>query len=570
MMAFATDIQRLRRSDGVQDRRALVIGVSEYEDKALRLPFCVADATRLEAVLKNRGYQVTALHDPSSAAVEPALRALVDGADEDDLLLFYFSGHGTLVDNRPYLVLADTPNTDEGLAQRGVPLARVLEILRGLPRWVVVFLDACHMGADVEPHVSVEPDVGKSTSHGVQRDGGFALLSGSTTMGITQDTDGAGVFSRWLIGGLEGEAADPDGGVQFSTLAQHVQRGVASWRTSPQGRAKLSTQMPVLRLEMTDLPLLPPNDYIELYPAATQGINAAAFSPSGHRLATACQDGSVRLSDPVTGQPLLEIGPLDGWPTSVAFEPTGRRFASLTNAATGTIRLWNVADGSLFSETPLATTAAAIAWSPDGRSVAVASADGLQICAADALGRLDGPRALAGHDGAVQAVAFAPDGQLISGGADGTARIWNTATGECLAVLPHDGPVLAVASSPDGRMLATGGSDGTASPALVNVPRVWNRATRDVAARLAGHTGAVSTIAFAPDGNRVATAGQDGRARVWSVGDGHLLRELTVEVPHQANPPEVHAVVFAPRGDRLFVGFADGRGRLYQLAPPAR
>jgi WD40 repeat protein len=73
-------------------------------------------------------------------------------------------------------------------------------------------------------------------------------------------------------------------------------------------------------------------------------------------------------------------------------------------------------------------------------------------------------RTLPAHDFRVDHVTFSPDGILLAtGGTDGTAGVWDAATGECLGILSgHTGEVVAVAFSPDGRLLATASSDGTA------------------------------------------------------------------------------------------------------------
>ena len=77
-------------------------------------------------------------------------------------------------------------------------------------------------------------------------------------------------------------------------------------------------------------------------------------------------------------------------------------------------------------------------------------------------------RALDGHTGGVASVAVAPDGSwLVSGGADGTVRIWDVATWRERALLAgHTGGVASVAVAPDGSWLVSGGADGTV--------RIWD------------------------------------------------------------------------------------------------
>ncbi|WP_261556340.1 P-loop NTPase fold protein, partial [Frankia tisae] len=80
----------------------------------------------------------------------------------------------------------------------------------------------------------------------------------------------------------------------------------------------------------------------------------------------------------------------------------------------------------------------------------------------------------------------------------------------------HDGGVLAVAVTPDGQQIITGGDDGTA--------RVWDLADGTPRRRLVGHTAAVHGVAVTPDGAEVVSVGADGTIRVWNLGSGRQVR----------------------------------------------
>ncbi|HSF80281.1 MAG TPA: hypothetical protein VLA49_03550, partial [Anaerolineales bacterium] len=70
------------------------------------------------------------------------------------------------------------------------------------------------------------------------------------------------------------------------------------------------------------------------------------------------------------------------------------------------------------------------------------------------------------HVAPATSISFSPDGQLaISGGDDGSARVWEARTGAELVRLQHDDPVTSVAFSPDGELAISGSADGSA--------RVW-------------------------------------------------------------------------------------------------
>src|SRR5262249_54852212 len=108
-------------------------------------------------------------------------------------------------------------------------------------------------------------------------------------------------------------------------------------------------------------------------------------------------------------------------------------------------------------------------------------------------------------------VAFSPDGKtVVTGGLDGTARLWDAATGEPVgAPMRHEGKVWAVTFSPDGSMVLTGGMDGTA--------RLWDATTGRPIAPPLQRGGRVRAVAFSPDGRRIVTGCGDNTARLWDL-----------------------------------------------------
>ena len=121
---------------------------------------------------------------------------------------------------------------------------------------------------------------------------------------------------------------------------------------------------------------------------------------------------------------------------------------------------------------------------------------------------------LIGHRHEVTSVAWSPDGtRLASGSRDGTAKVWEAASGrELLTLRGIAGQVLSVSWSPDGQRLATGNQDGMA--------RVWDATGGRELLALMGDTAPVLSVAWSPDGTRLATGSEDGTAKVWEAAGG--------------------------------------------------
>jgi WD40 repeat protein len=241
-------------------------------------------------------------------------------------------------------------------------------------------------------------------------------------------------------------------------------------------------------------------------------INSLAFSPDGGLIASGSFYGDLCIWDRATGKlvrRLVHPSKIDSrsWATSIAFSPDGKNLASNKH---GRASLWDVRSGQHLRdlETSSSGRVCSLAFAPDGKLLAFAGEKGIwlyDLCTENCW-------PIPGPTGPMTAVAFSRDGKnLVSGGVDKIARIWDINSERELWRIGLPEAVVDVALSYDGKMLAA----QTKKEIFL-----WEVVSRREFRRFQAERH-LRSLVFSPDGTKLASANV-----VWNVTTGKEVCQL--------------------------------------------
>lgn len=277
-------------------------------------------------------------------------------------------------------------------------------------------------------------------------------------------------------------------------------------------------------------------------------VGVAVYSPDGSRIATAGEDGNVRIWDAESGENILTLSGHEGPVYEVIFDGSGGRIA--TAGEDGTARIWNALTGEMEKTfNGQQESIVGLAFSPDEKWLAIGGVDGSAL-----LWQLDTGRQMQrfiGHDDVVISSAFTPDGtELVTSSFDSKLIFWDMESGEKLRTWEGEFDNLVFAS--DGKRLIANFSEGA---------KILDVETGEALLTSGGHTNLVYTAAIDPEWTRIATAGLDRKVVISDAETGRILFTLS---GHTGAILDVH---FSPDGKHLVTASVDGTARVWSMEP---
>ncbi len=255
-------------------------------------------------------------------------------------------------------------------------------------------------------------------------------------------------------------------------------------------------------------------------------VNSVAFSPTGEHLLTGAEDALAMIWDLAPERAILSLSGHESHINSAVFSPDGQRIVTasedrtlkLCDAKTGhELGTLTIEQSTLSPSMMVWASLEFVAFSPDGRVVLTGSRDGNVL-----LWRpnyLTEPTSVLENVAAPTFSAFSRDSQgFVAGGPNGIAAIRELNGTTVVSLVGHTAALLSAVFSPDGGRALTASDDGTA--------RIWDAATGRELARCLGHTNSVFAAIFTGDGQRVITSGPDNTIRLWDASTGRELKRI--------------------------------------------
>jgi uncharacterized caspase-like protein len=212
------------------------VGINEYKNTKLNLNFAREDAQSFSKLIKDASHQLfknVELHtlydkEATREKILKKLDELSSKVNQEDVLIFYYAGHGSMNDNKFYFIptessrLYDASSLHKEAIEAGV-LQDKFKNIKALKQLII--MDACQSGGSVELLATRGASEEKAIAQ-LSRSAGIHVMAsaGSEQFATEFVSLGHGLFTYVLIKALQGEAdgAPKDGKVTIYELKSYI------------------------------------------------------------------------------------------------------------------------------------------------------------------------------------------------------------------------------------------------------------------------------------------------------------------------------------------------------------
>jgi cytochrome c len=311
--------------------------------------------------------------------------------------------------------------------------------------------------------------------------------------------------------------------IAIAASAQAQLRGhggpVRALAVSPDGTLAISGSFDTSAIRWS----LERNAAVEVLRFHEGAVNAVAYLPDG-RVATAGEDSRIALWRPGEPQPVAVLTGHTAPVVALALSPDGKTLASASWDHSA--RLWPLDGGAPRVLEGHAQNVNGVAFARDGRTAVTVGYD-----ATLRIWPRDGAPTVITLPAPLNAVVVAPDGEIVTAGADGKVTVLSPAGELRGEIEAAQAPVIALALSADGKLVAAAGIRGSVA--------IIDRASRRIERMLIGPGLPVWAAAFLPDGRTLITGGADRTIRRWDALTGEPIGAAVVGAP--ADPLAAYA-----------------------------
>jgi WD40 repeat protein len=512
-------------------RVALVIGNSAYTVSNQRLANPANDAQGMSKALADLGFEVVTAIDATKRDMDRALLQFARLASNADSALFFYAGHGMQYQGRNYLIPTDAQLEDDiSISYETVSLDDVRAALDRTNGVRILMLDASRNN----PLATRLRQKLQGSTRGVGDARGLAEIGKTEGMVVVFAAgagevaqDGSGRNSPFTAALLK-RIQEP--GVEIGLMLRRVASDV-NIQTS--GR-----QRPEIQISLLSEYYLNQNDR-SAWERIKDRDDAAALREFLAKFPSSplADFARKRLDQVEESRRVREESARRIVGIEAELADASKRLADLRQQQEERKRLAALEAPRPAAGTPIAvlrgheSAVASAAFSPDGARIVTASSDGTARVWDAATGKQT--MLLPGRDRAVIAgagsgasrctacssAAFSSDGKrLITAGHSGAFQVWDAETGDLIRAIRHDAAINVARLSADGAIAITAGDDGAA--------RLWDSSTGRELGVIRGHGEAITHAELTPDGRSLITAARDGTVRVSSLAQAQMLHSI--------------------------------------------